>query len=280
MLLKALSRAQGSIYLSSFGYSDPELDQVLQAKADQGLSITVVYDRTLPPPPLVGPHVSLIKDKRSGLMHRKVVIIDEKTLFLGSTNATESSYKLHYNHMIQMEDEKLAAAVVEAKPYETAQFTFYPLPAQKKEVIRALGDLIDHAEKKIYLAIFTLTHQVIINKIIESRLRGVDVQIVIDQQMARGASLKAINELKKYDIPLFVQRGSSLFHHKCALIDDRFVLGSANWTKSGFEKNREYLIIFWKLEKTDLTQVEQFTQSITRASKRLHYSNPDATRKL
>ncbi len=277
VILKAISKAKTSISLSSYGFSDPELDRLLQAKAQENLSITLIYDHTLPPPSILGENVSFIEDKKSGLMHRKIVVIDGKTLFLGSTNATESSYKLHYNHMIQMDDENLALAVMDHKPYETSDYRFFPLPGQKKEALLMLTNLIEKAEKRIYLAIFTLTHKSLIDKIIEAHHRGVEVQIVMDQQMARGVSIKATNEFTKHGLPINQQRGSSLLHHKCALIDNHFVLGSANWSKSGFERNREYLIVFENLGKTDLSQVEQFFNSVFQGSKRLQYSTVNDT---
>jgi phosphatidylserine/phosphatidylglycerophosphate/cardiolipin synthase-like enzyme len=41
-------------------------------------------------------------------------------------------------------------------------------------------------------------------------------------------------------------------HHKLCLIDNKiFITGSANWSKSGFKKNEEVLVIFDKLEESE-----------------------------
>jgi phosphatidylserine/phosphatidylglycerophosphate/cardiolipin synthase-like enzyme len=47
-------------------------------------------------------------------------------------------------------------------------------------------------------------------------------------------------------------------HHKLCFIDDHtLITGSSNWSKSGFKKNEEVLVIFDKLEDSNLEQCKK-----------------------
>lgn len=267
--LSAIAKAKHSVYLASFGYSDADLIKLIKIKTQNHIPVTLLTDRKLTPALASHPLLTLIEDQQSGLMHKKIVLIDDNTLFLGSSNSTETSYKLHHNHMIWLKNELLAKAVKESKHFENDQITHFPLPLEKKEALNTLIQLINQAKTRVYVAIFALTHPLILESLIQAHQRNVKVSIVIDQAMARSTCSKAVKTLQNANIPLFQQRGFQLFHHKCALIDNTFVTGSANWSLAGFGRNREYLLVFSDLNQLDLQQVETFFHRVFRSSKHL-----------
>ena len=277
--LSSIANAKASVFIASYGFSDPDLISLLEKQSKRNIPIRIVFDKAYPPAIHKENNLELIRDPKSGLMHRKIIIVDGHTILLGSTNSTEFSLKMHKNLIIHMEDEELARSIISTKLYETPQFSYIPIPEEKKIAFGQVSNLIDSAKNRIHLAMFTLTHNLLVEKLIDAHNRGVAVRVTIDPGMARGTCRKAIAKLKKANVPLFQHRSWSLFHHKCAWIDDVFVAGSANWTKSGFERNREYVIIFRQLSKVDLAQVNCFFTAISRHSKRLQISSQPVIRK-
>ena len=70
----------------------------------------------------------------------------------------------------------------------------------------------------------------------------------VDYHSSLGASSGAIETLKEAGVPVSISRGAQLFHHKYILIDDRtLVCGSANWTKSAFNKNCDCFMVLHSL---------------------------------
>ena len=69
------------------------------------------------------------------------------------------------------------------------------------------------------------------------------VEVTIDKKSAKGASKEVISRLKGHGVTVYINNHQGLMHHKMCLIDKEiFFFGSANWTKSAFEKNRDYLV--------------------------------------
>ncbi len=278
IILSTIAKAQTSLYLASYGFSDPDLIALIKEKAHGNIPIKITYDKDYPPP-LSKNIVELNKDTKSGLMHRKITIVDNQIILLGSTNSTEPSMKIHNNLLLYMENKSLADAIENSFFYQTENFTYFPLPSEKKLALDSLLELIDSAQDHIHLAIFTFTHKTLVDKLIEAHNRGVKVRVTIDSGSARSTSKSAVTKLRQHGIPIYQQLESCLFHHKCALIDEKFVMGSVNWTKSGFERNREYLMIFTKMPQNDLLQVKKFFNLIEHSSKRLQVSKKPATKK-
>jgi cardiolipin synthase A/B len=253
----ALNRAERSIFLSVYGITDPHILAIIRKKANENLSISLEYDRSasgslkksLPP----SVHISPVKS--SGLMHRKIVIIDRKQVFLGSANLTTSSLRHHANLVIGIHNPPLAAFLEDP----TATSYFFEIEGQKGEIFllpdpqkRGLSRLIaqlDRAKKKIVIAMFTLTHPEIAEAILRAQKRGLDVSIAIDAFTARGASKKTITALEKEGVKIFLSQGRELLHHKWAVMDEEvLIMGSANWTKAAFSKNRDFLLFLSPLQ--------------------------------
>jgi len=180
-------------------------------------------------------------------MHEKIWIIDQKRLFLGSANLTSSSLKMHDNLMVGLYCPDLAEALSGKRVKEITtrvgerDLHYFSLPSQK--ALETLIETLDGAEKKVTIALFTFTHPQLIEKLVELHKRGVEISLTLDGTTARGASKKAKEFLEKEGIRVKVSKGRELFHHKWAEIDNKnFIIGSANWTKSAFNKNRDFIL--------------------------------------
>jgi phosphatidylserine/phosphatidylglycerophosphate/cardiolipin synthase-like enzyme len=255
---QAIKKARNSIFLSVYGVTDPQILALLTKKAEAKIPISVEYDaaassnlkKILPS----SVHVRPIKSK--GLMHRKILVLDQSLVFLGSANLTPTSLRHHNNLVLGLYSPALALFL--ENPSSTS-FAFdiqerkgeiFLLPDPEKTGLLKLIETLNEAKQKITIAMFTLTQSQIAEALIAAQRRGVAVTIAIDYYTSRGASKKTLRTLEKEGVKILLSQGKELLHHKWALIDEKtLILGSANWTQAAFTKNHDFLLFLYSLDK-------------------------------
>ncbi len=289
LFFTAFNTAASSIYVNMYGITDPDMIAVLRKKAHFGIKTLVEYDKgasanlfkKLPAPVITHPV------RCRGLMHRKIIIIDHKIVFLGSANLTMTSLKHHDNLVVGIASSELANFITDhasfhEKPPRTKKSPPVPpfsftvadeqielrfLPDQEDKTLNYLLSYLTHAKKSIQIAMFTLTHPTIADALIEAFKRGVLVQVAIDYYTSRGASKKLIEKLQANKIPILLSRSQHLLHHKWALIDAKsLIMGSANWTKAAFSKNEDFLLFFPRLGKDRKKMMKNLWNAIEQES--------------
>ncbi len=236
-MCKAIKGAKRSIDIHTYTLSDPAIIRLLKKKAADGVAVSVTYDgkTTAPLPPPIQSHPW----HGRGLMHRKILLIDDTYVYLGSANLTEASLKMHDNMMIGLWDPPLATFL--KNPTQTSfgnRFYFLPSP----EALPFLLKKLNEAETSIDVALFTLTHKPLIAALINAHERGVKVTVKLDRYAMKGACKKAAKQLSDAEVPLLVSEGMQLYHHKWVLIDKKiWIMGSANWTHAAFSKNKDFI---------------------------------------
>lgn len=287
--LAALNRAKHSIVIHSFALTDPQiLTRLIKAK-DQGQAITVITDYRNNPPSFasLAPLLNWSAIKTSGLMHEKILLIDNDISFLGTANMTYESMKMHDNLVLGFYSEKLNRFLQDYSKRIPLKRSFknttselfhlghqtlelWMLPFKGSAPLDRMVEIISKAQKSIDISIFTLTHPKILNALIDAKKRGVHLRVFLDLTSAKGASCKATKILTDQAVPIFVSQGLQLLHHKMMLVDKKtFVLGSANWTKSAFEKNHDFFFILTELSKNQLSQITNVFKKIKKESKQL-----------
>lgn len=262
VLKKCFNSAAQSIHVWMYAVTDRLLIDQLQKKAAHGVAITVHYDKkggTQKLPPSLHPH----SVKCKGLMHRKIVIIDETTLFIGSANMTTPSLQLHDNLTLGIYSPEMATFLL-SPSCNTFQFQdgMLLLLPDKNGVV-AIEHRIDAAKSSIFIAMFTLTHNRLVDALIRAKERGVDVKLAIDRYTARGASKKAVQRLSQANIDIYYSSGLPLLHHKWAYIDhNKMILGSTNWTESAFNKNQDILLFLEQIPSHFQTQLDSIVSAI------------------
>lgn len=257
LFLQALNQANRSIFLSVYGITDTQILNTIRKKSFESIPISIDYDPSASAPlkKLLPSSMQIQPIKASGLMHRKILLIDKAQVFLGTANLTPTSLHHHANLIIGLYHPELAAFLEapNATSYcfkvhqQQGELFLFPDP-QKAGFIRLIH-AIDCSQRKIIIAMFTLTDPQIGDALIQAKNRGVDISIAIDAYTARGASKKMIHRLEKEGIRFFLSQGKELLHHKWAVIDEQtLVLGSANWTKAAFNKNHDFLLFLSPLE--------------------------------
>ncbi len=235
-----------------YAVTDPELIGLLTDKAAEGVSTSIFFD----PGASSGPHLkengylAVYPIASKGLMHRKILVIDEKLVFLGSANMTTQSLKMHDNLVVGITNSSLAQALTDPS-FLSMHFhagkqpgELFLLPDKTNTALERIVDLIKKAKNSIYIAMFTLTHPTIIDALAEAHARNVEVKVAVDFYTGKGASMKSLEALRAKEVPVFLSLGQQLLHHKWAYIDDSIlVVGSANWTKAAFSQNQDCFLI-------------------------------------
>ncbi len=257
-MLSAIHGASRSIHLVMFGLSDRAILSALSKKISEEVKTTVYYD--------TGGSVKVYKYlgggdihpiKNAGLMHQKILVLDDQMVFIGSANMTSASLRMHDNLVIGMVSRNVAKFLKEHEPYTPGylhtmvggqDLELWLLPDPRGHALTELRKQIRNAQRSIQIALFTLTHPGLIEEVIDAYNRGVKVTIVVDMQSGMGASSKAVERLKKADVPVYLSQGVQLLHHKFIYIDEKtLVTGSANWTKAAFYKNSDCILALHNL---------------------------------
>ena len=271
--LHALNKAQKSITLQIYGLTDPDVISLLEKKVQQGLEVKIFYDKgaskALPK------HLPSYPVQNGGLMHRKILIIDEALTLLGSANLTTQSLKMHDNLIIGIWDPHLASFFNDSTQdyshffIDNAQIAAHLLPSQEECAVDRLVEWINSAQEEIKVAMFTLTHPLLVDALCKASKRGVSVHLAIDGYTAKGASKGAVLRLLEAGATVFLSTGSELLHHKWALIDRRqVVLGSANWTLSAFAKNLDCLLMIEGLKPKHIKLLNKVFRAIAITSEK------------
>lgn len=252
--LQAIQEAEKSIYLIMYSLTDNKIIQALNQKANEGIEITVLHDTsTVQTGYQKLKSINLIPVKMNGLMHQKILIIDEKNVWIGSANFTTESLRLHDNLVAKLESPELAQTIIENISHHRfiigdQLVEFWMLPRDKVESYIRLIDLIDGATRSLRIAMYTWTHPEITEAIIRAYRRGVVVEIILDQGQAQGVGTKALHTLQHAEVPVWLSNGQKLLHHKCLWIDDQILVnGSTNWTKAAFTRNCDCFFILYDL---------------------------------
>lgn len=228
LMQKAIAKAKRSVFLRAFTLQDPHILRLLEKKHQAGLAMDVLcdarYNKELPP--------FVVQARGRGLFHRKVLIIDETTVYLGSANFTTSSLVDQANHVAAFYDPKLATFLKEGSGvFRNAHLELHTLPSQA--ALTRLIEKIDGAKVSIDLALFTLSHPKLLEALERAEKRGLIVRAIFDSSGAFRS---------KRLVHRWIWRQGALMHHKFALFDGKTIaFGSANWTKSAFEKNDDIL---------------------------------------
>lgn len=272
---KAIEGAQKSVTLSIYTMTDPMIISALNKKAGEGVQVRVITDANTAENlgQRLKPEVKVDKKFVKGIMHRKVLVIDRDQLWFGSANMTTESLRMHGNLVIGIAAPEMAAYVEDAllssptPPYkrfvaagQEVEISFQP---QDREGMQRILELIRSAKKSMKIAMFTWTNRDLADEVYAAYRRGVDVEVVIDRQQAKGASGKVVLFLQKRGIKVGLSEGPGLLHYKFLYIDGKTLeSGSANWTRAAFTQNEEFFMIIHDLTKEQQEQMDQLWKII------------------
>lgn len=199
-----------------------------------------------------------VKDSKR-LMHNKFFIFDDKKVWTGSTNVTNTGISgFNTNSVIIINSKEIAKKYqnefnnfanqkfhTSKKQQDTnsvltsnAKITVYFSP-QDKPISTQIIPEIKKAQKYIYIPVFYFTHKGLAEELVNAHKRGVEIKVIID-------ATSAVNKysqhkiLRQNSIPVKIENFAGKMHMKTIIIDDKIVFsGSMNFTKSGDIYNDE-----------------------------------------
>ncbi len=272
LFLQGIHHAQHSLFLVTFGLNDLSIVEALETKAKEKLTLQVFYDRRASPNILLSNHQAYALEPQ-GLVHQKILIQDQKLIFLGSANMTKTSFAADENMIVGFYSPELAQFLLQKAPFFSGSFTamiqnqlveLFLLPDIDQIAFRSLQKVLQGAKNSIFVAMFAFTHPLLVDELILAKQRGVDVTVAISSQMALGASKKAIEKMQEANIKLVLSPSNSgLFHHKFAKIDENILIaGSTNWTRAAFAKNHDCFFILHDLTFSQRIFLKKLTSTI------------------
>lgn len=132
------------------------------------------------------------------------------------------------------------AAPARAEPADVTVCFSPPKPEACDPLALILSE-IDHAKRFIHVFAFAMTSRPIARALLRAHKRGVEVEILFDQDAMAGKYSDLPVELRAAGVPIRSDPAiPALMHDKIMVIDGETVLtGSYNWTYSAEEKNAE-----------------------------------------
>lgn len=265
VFLNGIQSAKKSITLIIYTLTDPQIIEALKQKSKEGITVKVVCDGKACPSlsRRLGSTVQTKNMYPSGLMHQKILVTDDTQSWIGSTNLTSESLKMHGNLVAGLYSPSLAAFLLSKaesmasdgmrllhKDFNIGdqRVEMWFLPDDNRAVNHIL-QMIETAKKSLRVAMFTFTRQDFAQAIIDAKNRGVQSDVIIDFNSGKGASAIVVKLLKNGGVAVRLSNGTGLLHHKFALIDENTLInGSANWTKAAFTKNDDCFMILHNLK--------------------------------
>ena len=122
-LVALVNGAQQSIYFLAFQFTQAGLGEAMAARARAGVTVSGVFETTGSETPysqygkLKQLGLPVYQDGNPYIMHHKVIIVDEKTVVLGSYNFSAAAESSNDENVLIIEDPLLAARFVEEFNY-------------------------------------------------------------------------------------------------------------------------------------------------------------------
>ena len=202
-------------------------------------------------------------DHKSAIMHNKFFVFDQKILWSGSSNISDTGTGgYNANAVVVIEDKEVAKAYIKefkqmfdgkfgrAKTEhsyanirtQTSTISIYFSP-KSHTYEKAIRPLIQGAKHSIFVPIFYLTHEDLSSELVKASKRGVDVKVILDASAAQNDYSKH-EYLREQGIAVKVENFGGKMHAKSMIVDDRyFIAGSMNFTKAGNDTNDENTLI-------------------------------------
>lgn len=302
-LLKNINSAKTSIDFAIYGFDgQDEIFNALKMAQTRGVKIRGVVDSNsnmvfaYGDSPKFLKQFSLITDNKSGLMHNKFFIFDNKKVFTGTINISRSGTGgYNSNTAVIIENTEVAAYYIEElEQMLQGKFQKAKLKIEPKEIIlndgtklkiafspkgnvyiNLIKPIINGAKSEILLSAFYLTHKDIVQDLINAKARGVNIKVIIDATSATNKSSKH-QILRNAHIPTKVENWGGKNHEKNIVVDGKiFLIGSANFSKSGVLNNDENVIV---IENSKIASAyrNHFLKLYSSIDKKYLNSNPPA----
>lgn len=230
------------------------------------------------------------------IMHNKFCIIDDEIVWTGTANISSTgtggfnennACLIHSKEFAKLFKREFEQMYIDGLFHENK----YPIYSRKginidnknvqiyfspnKFIINSvIIPEIEKAQNYIYLSMFLITNNKIVQSLIDAHNRGVEIKLIVDAYHALQPYSKH-EQLRKANIKVKVENWAGKMHAKTVIIDDKTIItGSANWTYSAFKYNDENLLIFRNVPNEVRFLKKEFEQSWKSIPNKWLYKNP------
>ena len=230
------------------------------------------------------------------IMHNKFCVIDDEVVWTGTVNISSTGTGgFNENNACVIHSKKLAKifkrefeqmyikelfhenkySIYSSKGIDVGNTNIKVYFCPNKQIINTvILPEIEKAQDYIYLSMFLITNNKIVQSLIDAHNRGVEVKLIIDAHHALQGYSKH-EQLRAAGIKVKVENWAGKMHAKTVLIDDKTIIsGSANWTHSAFRYNDENLLVFKNVSKEVLFLKKEFKKSWNSIPNKWLYQNP------
>ena len=210
--------------------------------------------------------ISVIEDKRSGLMHNKFVVIDGRIVWMGSMNFTTNGVYCNNNNIVRISSPRLAANYTAemdemyddnlfgpSSPQNTVNETLTISGVEvenylgpEREIAPIIARRLASAESEILFMAFSFTNE----QIGESLLGRADAGVTVRGVFERVGSDTPFSYYSQFaqaglsNVMVRTDGNPQVMHHKVFIIDrDTVILGSFNFSDNANRSNDENVLV-------------------------------------
>ena len=255
------------------------LIEELKTAAERGIKIKILLENKKVNQPTVNflkgiRNIEIKFDSPQKTTHNKIVIIDENTILIGSTNWTEKSIGYANEANVVIKDKEVTEYFQEyfdrlwkdsskdISPFKI--FTGNIIPLIDRQYCDVVKKLMSKSTQRIFVMVygFKLIERaentkgyILANEMIKAKRRKVETKILLE----KSNFSKQLNKINSETIDYFKENGvdarfdskNIITHSKVVIIDDAVILGATNWSYSGLEKWHNTDILIRKREIVD-----------------------------
>jgi phosphatidylserine/phosphatidylglycerophosphate/cardiolipin synthase-like enzyme len=280
-LADAIDQARLSVDVAVFDLDLWSIRDALLAAHRRGVAVRLVTDSDYIDNPevqaLEEAGISVLGDRREGLMHDKFTVIDRLEVWTGSMNYTVNDAYRNNNNLIRIRSAELAEDYTTEfdemfvddlfgsharanTPYPTlqiggAQLEVYFSPDDGAAA--HLLELIRSARKSIYFLAYSFTSDDLAQALLERAEAGVAVAGVMEASQVESNQGGEYGRFRKAGLDVRMDANPRQMHDKVMLIDSQIVVtGSYNFSLSAERINDENLLVIHDARVAALYQAE------------------------
>ena len=270
IIAEDLLRAQQQVDVAAFALDAEPIVNALIDLEQQGKVLRVVTDdenEDLESIRRLRRHgTSVITDDRSGLMHNKFIVIDQRYIWTGSLNYTSNGAYCNNNNLVRLDSPELAENFNAELDEMYIERAFGPTSpdrtprksvringvridnyfASEETIAPIVAGLVEVAEEEILFMAFSFTHEEIGEAMLAQAAQGVAVRGVFET-VGSETPYSYYPPMAEAGLPTLAVRqdgNPQIMHHKVIIIDrDIVLLGSFNFTTNADRRNDENMLV-------------------------------------
>jgi len=272
-LVEAIDAAKLSVDVAAYSLSLNSVRDALLRAHDRGVQVRMVMESDnldgSDPQKLKDAGISILGDRRQGLMHNKFMVIDNSEVWTGSMNYTDSGTYADNNNLMRIRsvkmaedyakefeemftDDKFGPDVVAETPNPRVTIDDTPIDvyfSPDDHVQDGFVELVENAQKSITFLAFSFTSDEIGNAVRARAEDGVKVRGVMEDEQINSNVGTEFDPFKQAGLDVVRDGNEGQMHHKVMVIDDSIVLfGSYNFTNSAETRNDENLLVIYNAD--------------------------------